>query len=359
MINFFLLTATLTISFVICGITIWMAKKYQVGLDVPSLSPQKFHVGSVPRLGGMAIYFSCLCTSLLLEERLFVLLMLCALPAFIGGIGEDISEKVSPTTRLWLTFIAAGIAWLIVDAQLHRVGVYLFDDGLAAWWWLSLIFTMFAVGGVAHSVNIIDGYNGLMSGISILASITFAIIAWQLNDYAMVNICLLLMCAILGFFLWNNPWGKIFMGDGGAYTIGFILAEIAVLLVARHDEVSPWSAFLIMSYPIVETLFSMYRKKVVRKMSPGQPDGLHFHMLIYKRVILPKMRTNNKSKRWAHMMTSLTLYSFGLLPMVMTLFTYQSTALTLFVLAVFVIIYVVLYYRLLLPIVHPRHRKTT
>lgn len=352
-----LLIMTPFVSFTLCLLSIWMANKLEIGLDKPSFSPQKFHTKAVPRLGGIAIYFAFLCATLLSQNNTLISLMLCALPAFLGGISEDVSEKVSPIVRLLLTFLAAGLAWLFIDARLHRVGVVWFDDGLAQWWWLSLMFTMFAVGGVAHSVNIIDGYNGLMGGVSLLASAIFLVIAWQYDDVFIMTVCLLLVGAIAGFFLLNFYWGKIFMGDGGAYTIGFILAEIAVLLVARHDNITPWSGFLIMSYPIVETLFSMYRKKIVRKMSPGQPDGLHLHMLIYKRVILPRKRQQHKTRQWAHTMTSLCLYCLAVLPMMATLLTYQSTALTLLALTLFVILYIGLYYRLILPMTSQKSKR--
>ena len=91
--------------------------------------------------------------------------------------------------------------------------------------------------------------------------------------------------AVLGFFIWNFPAGLIFLGDGGAYFIGFMLAELAIMLVMRHREVSAWYPVLLFVYPIFETCFSIYRKKFVRGMSPGIPDGVHLHMLVYKRLM--------------------------------------------------------------------------
>jgi UDP-N-acetylmuramyl pentapeptide phosphotransferase/UDP-N-acetylglucosamine-1-phosphate transferase len=91
--------------------------------------------------------------------------------------------------------------------------------------------------------------------------------------------------AILGFFLWNFPGGHIFLGDGGAYLIGFMLGELAVLLTMRHVDVSAWYPVLMFIYPIFETLFSIYRKQFLRGISPGIPDGIHLHMLIYKRLM--------------------------------------------------------------------------
>jgi UDP-N-acetylmuramyl pentapeptide phosphotransferase/UDP-N-acetylglucosamine-1-phosphate transferase len=93
--------------------------------------------------------------------------------------------------------------------------------------------------------------------------------------------------AILGFFVWNYPRGLIFLGDGGAYLIGFWVAIISVILVARHPNVSPWFALMINAYPILETLFTIYRRKIHQGKSPGLPDGIHFHTLIYRRILNP------------------------------------------------------------------------
>src|SRR5258707_10042434 len=88
----------------------------------------------------------------------------------------------------------------------------------------------------------------------------------------------------LEFMAWNYPKGKIFLGDGGAYLLGFWLAELAVLLVARNPDVSPWFPLLLLVYPIFETLFSIYRRCFLHGRSSGDADALHFHQLIYKRL---------------------------------------------------------------------------
>jgi UDP-N-acetylmuramyl pentapeptide phosphotransferase/UDP-N-acetylglucosamine-1-phosphate transferase len=61
--------------------------------------------------------------------------------------------------------------------------------------------------------------------------------------------------------------------------------ELSVLLVLRHPEVSPWFPLLLMIYPIFETLFSIYRRRFLRGVSPGLPDGIHLHTLVYKRLV--------------------------------------------------------------------------
>jgi UDP-N-acetylmuramyl pentapeptide phosphotransferase/UDP-N-acetylglucosamine-1-phosphate transferase len=90
---------------------------------------------------------------------------------------------------------------------------------------------------------------------------------------------------LLGFLIWNYPRGLIFLGDGGAYLIGFWIAELSVLLTARHPEVSKWFPLLLCCYPIFETLFTIYRRLILKRTHPGMPDALHLHQLIYRRVV--------------------------------------------------------------------------
>jgi UDP-N-acetylmuramyl pentapeptide phosphotransferase/UDP-N-acetylglucosamine-1-phosphate transferase len=147
----------------------------------------------------------------------------------------------------------------------------------------SFAFTVFAVAGVTHAVNVIDGLNGLSSVNALLASIGLAVVAWTVGDSFVFSAACVLGGSVAGFFLVNYPGGRIFLGDGGAYLMGLLLAELAVLLVHRNSEVSPWFPLLLLAYPIWETLFSMYRRKV-RGRSAGEADALHLHSLVYHRL---------------------------------------------------------------------------
>jgi UDP-N-acetylmuramyl pentapeptide phosphotransferase/UDP-N-acetylglucosamine-1-phosphate transferase len=112
-----------------------------------------------------------------------------------------------------------------------------------------------------------------------------AFLTWKSGDIFILKLTLLGIGATVGFLLVNYPTGRLFMGDGGAYFIGFWVAEIAVLTIVRNPGINAWQVLAIYAYPVTEVLFSMYRKKVIRKMSPGVPDRVHLHMLIYRRVV--------------------------------------------------------------------------
>ena len=90
--------------------------------------------------------------------------------------------------------------------------------------------------------------------------------------------------AAFGFFIWNYPRGLVFLGDGGAYLLGFIVAELGILLTTRHPQVSMLAPLLLVAYPVFETLFTMYRRRFIQKRSMTQPDGSHLHTLIYRRL---------------------------------------------------------------------------
>ena len=150
-----------------------------------------------------------------------------------------------------------------------------------------LFFTTFALVGVSNAINIIDGFNGLASGVCLLILSGILYVAYDVKDVEIFYCALVLFFGILGFFVCNFPLGKIFLGDGGAYFLGFILGMLLVLLTQRHTKsVSAFFGLSIMIYPVWEVVFSIWRKRFKRKMSATEPDKVHLHMLIFKRITI-------------------------------------------------------------------------
>ena len=249
--------------------------------------PQKFHALPTPRIGGLGVASGLLASGAALlavgRDGLraeFGYLLLASLPAFLGGIAEDLTKKVSVPARLGLTMVAAAVGAWLLGAVIPRLDVPGLDT-LLRWTPFAVAFTVFAVGGVANSINIIDGYNGLAAGHAVIVLAAIAYISALAGDQLLLLSALAMIGALLGFLVWNYPMGKMFLGDGGAYLVGFWLAELSVLLVERHPEVSPWFPMLLLVYPIFETVFSMFRRKFIHRQSPGQPDRRHLHQMIY------------------------------------------------------------------------------
>jgi UDP-GlcNAc:undecaprenyl-phosphate GlcNAc-1-phosphate transferase len=314
---------------------------------------QKFHARPVPRVGGLAVVAGLVVLMGWVTVtgagpvRELWLLLLCGLPALGAGLAEDVTKRVGVRWRLLATMASGALAFWLLDAQLKQIDL----PGLQ---WLmgftacSLLFTAVATGGLANAVNIIDGYNGLTAVVVSAILLSLAYVGWQVGDSFVLSAALATVGALAGFFVWNWPRGLIFLGDGGAYFLGYLLSVLSLLLVSRHpQEVSPWYPFLLCIYPIFETFFSIWRKAVVRGASPGVPDGLHLHMLVFRRLV--RWAVGRRDAASLTLRNSLTapylwaLASLAVLPA--TLFWRHPTALKLLI-ALFCVAYVWLYLRL-------------
>jgi len=271
-------------------LVIKQSKFHGASLDSDLLGVQKVHAHAVPRIGGLCIFASVVISgvvSMLREPdigRWILLLLLCSSVAFLGGIVEDYTKRVSPFRRLILTMTAAVMGYFLLGASIERI------DWIFSYWplkyiWISLPLTVLAVAGIANAINIIDGFNGLASVVTICMLLSLGYVALQVNDMFVLVVALMVAGATAGFLVWNYPAGLIFLGDGGAYFIGFMLGELALLLVMRNPQVSTWYAALLLIYPTFETLFSIYRRVFLRGTSPGVPDGIHLHSLIFRRLV--------------------------------------------------------------------------
>ena len=275
-----------------------------------------------------------------------VWLMVCALPAFLAGLAEDLSKNISPARRLFFTALSAGLAVWLLDAVITSTGIPALD-WLVAFPAAAVLVTVVAVAGTANAVNIIDGFNGLASMCVVLMLASMGYVAFQVGDMLIVMLAVAGVGAVLGFFVWNFPLGMIFLGDGGAYLLGFYVAEVAVLLIHRNEQVSPMFVLLVCIYPIFETLFSIYRKRFLRKMSPGVPDGVHLHMLVYKRIMRWAMgRSGRRSMRIRNSMTSPYLWMICMLAVVPGVLFWDNTPVLTFFILLFALTYVGLYWRI-------------
>ena len=250
--------------------------------------PQKFHHSLTPRVGGIAIFIALIVSLIVSPGTLSPLLkpiLIAGLPVFVLGVAEDLSKRVKALQRLLAAIVTATAAWWFTGYSLNHLDL-LGVDYLLSWLPLSVAFTAFAVAGLTNAINIIDGFNGLAGGTVIIALSALGVIAWQVSDTQLAQLCLTVIVVLIGFMLFNYPFGKIFLGDGGAYLIGFILAWVAVMLPMRNPQVSVWASLLVCSYPINEAVFSMTRR-FWNKTHLHEADSNHMHSLIKKKIVRP------------------------------------------------------------------------
>jgi UDP-N-acetylmuramyl pentapeptide phosphotransferase/UDP-N-acetylglucosamine-1-phosphate transferase len=258
--------------------------------DTDLSGPQKLHAQVVPRVGGLGLFLGFALGSAYLAwqspaERFLIMgLVVCALPAFGSGLLEDITKTVSVRRRLAATALSAASGAYFLGAVISKTDIWGLD-------WVSSfplgagLLAIFVVTGVSNSINIIDGINGLASMCMALMLAGLSAVAWWVGDGLIAQLALIMASAVIGFFIWNFPRGLVFLGDGGAYFMGFIFADLCILLLERNPPISPLFPLLLAIYPVFETVFSMYRRKVIRGQPVGQPDGIHLHTLIYRRLM--------------------------------------------------------------------------
>jgi UDP-N-acetylmuramyl pentapeptide phosphotransferase/UDP-N-acetylglucosamine-1-phosphate transferase len=344
------------VSFVVSALLTLLVIRHSVlhtrALDNNFSGVQKVHSHAVARIGGLPIFLAVTLSASISVWRLpelghwLLALLVCASIAFAGGIVEDYTGKVRPSRRLVLTMVAAFLGYLVLDAKIAR-----FDLPFMSWTidslWLVLPLTILSVAGIANAVNIIDGFNGLASVVTIFMLLSLAYVGWQVGDTFILVSALTVAGATAGFLVWNYPVGLIFLGDGGAYFIGFMLGELALLLVMRNPQVSTWYAALLLIYPAFETVFSVYRRMFIRGKSPAMPDGIHLHSLIFRRIVqwtVGRKEARALMKRNAR--TSPYLWLFSLTAVIPATVFWRYTGPLIFFCLLFIISYVWLYARI-------------
>lgn len=247
----------------------------------------KVHAGIVPRIGGAAVFAAAVTGVLLSMPKLypavnyvFAAMTACVFLMFGIGFLEDITKKIRPTIR-YSVCIGAALIFSMANAHLgvESVAVPLLDAALS-YTPVSVVFFAFAVAGMTHACNLIDGQNGLCAGFSVMAYLALGLVAGLTGQAALAVLCEIVIAANLGFLLFNFPHGRIFLGDGGAYLNGAMIAILAVMVVNGGQAfISPWLAMAVLIYPVTETLYSM-----VRRYREGrafyEPDNAHLHHLI-------------------------------------------------------------------------------
>ena len=315
--------------------------------------PQKFHAVAVPRIGGLGIVLGLVAAAAVMKWKqgaeagdFAFLLMACAAPAFVAGFIQDFTEAITPRGRLLATGASALLAFFVLDAGIRYTAIpgldWIVSFGIG-----SLLLTMFTVAGIANAINIIDGFNGLASMCVMLMLAAVGYVAFEVGDSLIGVLALAGVGAVLGFFIWNFPSGLIFLGDGGAYFLGFFVAEVSILLLVRNDSVSPLFPLLVCFYPAFETLFSMYRRLLLRQQPAHMPDGIHLHSLVYRRVIRWAVGDRSvKARTKRNSMTSPVLWALCMASLLPAVLFWDNTLMLTLALMVFALTYVGLYWRI-------------
>lgn len=281
--NFFAPILGFFVSALICWVIIVFSPRFHsLYMVQDTKANQAFHTRPTPRIGGLAIIASFAFILVLNVNSLdwdILVVLLAGTLVFIVGLKEDVYRDVSPKVRLVASFISGGLAILLTPVMITHLdlpGEDVFLGTAFVWILITLVWS----AGTCHSLNLIDGLNGLAAGYTIISAASLFMISMQTDNFDVAFICMALGGSVLGFFVFNWPNAKIFLGDAGAYGLGHILAWIGIVLTFRNPDITPLAILLILFWPVADTLLTISRR-VIAGAPVGQPDRYHLHHLMF------------------------------------------------------------------------------
>ncbi len=264
-------------AFLITFVLLFVLVRYSkfIGInDVPN--ERSAHKKITPRSGGIAIFTGFIVAQLILNFDHLVMysyIYIATSLIFIIGFLDD-KFDVSPRWKFLVIFFATIILYMN-GIEIASGGIY-FDYHLVLPLVLVLPFTFFVIAGFTNSMNLMDGLDGLSSSIAMIILSTFLAVGWFHDDTLMITLSASLMASIVAFLLFNWHPAKIFMGDSGSLTIGFVIALLSALSL---KYITPPAVMFIIALPLLDTFIVMTRR-IQRGRSPFSADKNHLHHLL-------------------------------------------------------------------------------
>jgi UDP-N-acetylmuramyl pentapeptide phosphotransferase/UDP-N-acetylglucosamine-1-phosphate transferase len=334
----FCVTASVCVILVLSkSVHIKIASKGHSGSEIQSV-----HKNPTTRLGSLGILAAYLFLLIFWkheESQIFYFLIGSMIFLFLAGLVDDLKFSISPRIRLFAVALSSLCMIYFSDLWLINVNTPILEPILKISF-IAILFTIFAVTGVAHSINVIDGLNGLSLSIIITVAFALGMMAQVVGDTFLVLMNIFVIIVAVAILFFNFPFGKIFIGDAGAYSFGYILAWNAILIIHRNPEVSAWSVLLCFFWPVMETLYSIYRRLRDRKQI-YQADNKHFHHLILK--VVDKSKYLNGNIHFTNPIATILILPFHLVPSLLAIFLIFNSELALCSLLTMIISYIFSY----------------
>jgi len=299
---------------------------------------RKVHKGKISRLGGLAIFagfvsgFICLLIYDFQVQFNIVVFIIALLLAFFTGFIDDVIT-IRAMYKLLLQLVCG---LLVALSGLKITKVTLFAGFDVQFGILSYLFTMVWVAGFMNAINMLDGMDGLASGIVLVASMFLGIMGWLQGIPIVTYLCVVLIGAILGFLLYNYPPAKIFMGDGGAYFLGFIYAVLPLIGIKKASTITIFSIpIILLLIPLIDVI-NVMRKRINAGYHIFIADRNHIHHRLLK------IGFSNEGILWVMYSYTVILGGFAVLMLylsplhaiILTVFLFMLTILTFYIISV-------------------------
>ena len=276
----------------------------------------------VPLIGGLIVLFAVI----FFIPFFNIVTKITFLLILLVGLFSDLKYLNSPRIRLFFQFIVVLFFLIIGNLQLVNTNIF-FLDLLLQNYFFSILFTSFCFLIIINGSNFLDGINLLVSGYYLSITLIIFILNGKnfifLDNVSIINIIITLL--VLLFF---NIFNKLYLGDNGSYSLGFLYSYILVNFYIQNTYVSPFFIILLLWYPGFENLFSIFRRYFKEK-SPLKPDTRHLHQLIFDYF---KKKSFFKNKILINNFTGFLVISYNFVIMFFaTFFIYNSKILLLII----------------------------
>mgnify|MGYP001260354091 CR=1 FL=1 len=266
----------LIISSFIIFLLFFFSKNNDYLVENPSREIRKIHKRQMIKIGGIS-FASLILLNIFIDNYQLILILFFSLAFLIIGILSDMIIKFGYYTRLLLFIVFITIYLIVSNNYISNLEFILLNSILQVTFF-SYLFSLLAYLLLINGTNIIDGLHGLKTG-SMIIILIFFIYHLPLNQTELIIFLTCIVSASFPLFLINFFISNIRSGDAGSYYLGFIVGSVAIYINIL-GLMNPYHIACILSYPIIEIVFSYFRR-IANKKNPFKPDNLHLHTLFF------------------------------------------------------------------------------
>ena len=238
------------------------------------------HHGKIVRIGGVAMYLAFVITMAIFvhPDSTFNAIIIGACIVFIGGLIDDMFD-LKPIVKLVFQIVAAIYVTFVGKIQINELNLPFITINIEP---IYFVVSVFWIVGVTNAINLIDGLDGLSSGLSIIVLCVIGFIAYQMRRIDASIVCLIMVGSIAGVLPYNFHPASIFVGDSGALFMGYMIACLSLLGFKSSAFISLVFPLIILFVPLADTSLAIIRRKLKgQKISEADRSHLH-HVLMYK-----------------------------------------------------------------------------
>lgn len=305
------------------------------------LQAHSIHRGLIPRIGGAAIFCSVLISRMVADNGVNEIqdsFILSLSPIIMIGLLEDLFFQTRPSIRLAAIIASNMIAIIITNYWLPRIGIPALNHYMLGP--LGIFVTIGVVTGITNAFNLMDGLNGLAAGISCLALVAINTISVKIGYEAMIHLSMMYIAALAAFLIMNFPRARVFLGDSGAYMLGFVISWFGIAILRYSESVRTPTFLLLFIYPITDMIFAMARRTAYGR-SPFSADAKHMHHLVMRLVAGEK--SSSWRSRYANPLATAIILPFAGAPMILATQAFSDLGLLYIGAGAFVVFYLLSY----------------